>query len=78
MYKARAVLWLMAFTKSTGIKYGLTINSEVDERYSYVRSTEQPASIFWMRSKSSEAGRAAAAFNRGMDGMSDAVRTRNQ
>ena len=69
---------LWQFTKSTGIKYGLTINSEVDERYSYERSTEAACQYFLdAKQKFGSWTMAAAAFNRGMEGMSDAVKNQD-
>ena len=66
---------LWQFTKSSGIKYGLTINSEVDERYSYEKSTEAACKYFLEgKQKFGSWTMAAAAFNHGMDGMDDAVK----
>ena len=66
---------LWQFIKGTGIKYGLTINSEVDERYSYEKSTEAACKYFLeAKQKFGSWTMAAAAFNRGIDGMSDVVK----
>jgi len=66
---------LWQFTKSTGINYGLTINSEVDERYSYEKSTEAACKYFLeAKQKFGSWTMAAAAFNHGMDGMGDVVK----
>lgn len=66
---------LWQFTKATGIKYGLKINNEIDERYSYEKSTEAACKYF-MEAKQQFGSwtMAAAAFNRGIDGMDDAVK----
>ncbi|HYV94540.1 MAG TPA: lytic transglycosylase domain-containing protein [Chitinophagales bacterium] len=66
---------LWQFTRSTGIHYGLIINSEVDERYSYEKSTEAACKYFLDgKQKFGSWTMAAAAFNHGMDGMGDAVK----
>jgi hypothetical protein len=66
---------LWQFTKSTGLHYGLIINSEVDERYSYEKSTEAACKYFLdAKEQFGNWTMAAAAFNRGMDGMGDAMK----
>ena len=66
---------LWQFTRSTGIHYGLIINSEVDERYSNEKSTEAACKYFLDgKQKFGSWTMAAAAFNHGMDGMGDAVK----
>lgn len=65
---------LWQFMKATGQQYGLTINSEVDERLSYEKSTE--AACRYLKAAKEKYGSwttAAASFNRGMDGMDAAV-----
>jgi len=65
---------LWQFTKATGQKYGLTINSEVDERLSYEQSTEAACRyLLEAKEKYGSWTTAAASFNRGMDGMDAAV-----
>ena len=68
-------LGLWQFTKSTGQHYGLTINSEVDERMSYEKSTE--AACKYLIDAKQQFGSwtvAAASFNRGIEGMSEVVK----
>lgn len=68
-------LGLWQFLKSTGISYGLTINSEVDERMNYEKSTEAACKYFInARQQLGSWTMAAAAFNRGTEGMAEAVR----
>jgi membrane-bound lytic murein transglycosylase D len=68
-------LGLWQFIKGTGLSYGLTINSEVDERMSYEKSTEAACRYFLNAKKQFGSWTvAAAAYNRGMDGMSDIVK----
>jgi membrane-bound lytic murein transglycosylase D len=72
---ASGALGLWQFTKSTGLHYGLTINSEVDERMSYEKSTEAACRYFLdAKSRFGSWTMAAAAFNHGMEGMDDAVK----
>src|ERR1043165_2971947 len=66
---------LWQFTKSTGTKYGLTINNEIDERYSYEKSTEAACKYFLdAKQQFGNWTMAAAAFNHGMEGMDDVVK----
>jgi membrane-bound lytic murein transglycosylase D len=62
------------FIKPTGQKYGLEITEEVDERYNVEKSTEAACRYFreaWQKFGSWTL--AAASYNRGIDGMSDAL-----
>ena len=63
------------FLKATAVHYGLEVNEEVDERYNVVKATEAACRYFldsyaqygnWTLS--------AASYNRGPDGISDALR----
>jgi hypothetical protein len=59
------------FMKSSGQKYGLEITSQVDERYHLERATE--AACLYLKEAHSRFGSwtlAAAAYNRGMSGIS--------
>ncbi len=68
-------LGLWQFTKSTGQQYGLTINSEVDERMNYEKSTEAACRYFIeAKNKFGTWTMAAAAYNHGMNGMLDVVK----
>ncbi len=72
---ASGALGLWQFTKATGIHYGLTITSEVDERMSYEKSTEAACKYFLdAKQQFGSWTMAAAAFNHGTDGMSDVVK----
>ena len=67
-------LGLWQFIKSTGQNYGLTINGEIDERMSYEKSTE--AACRYLKTAKEKFGSwttAAASYNRGMEGMQQAV-----
>jgi hypothetical protein len=62
------------FLKGTAIRYGLEVNAEVDERYNLEKATQ--AACDYLRDAYREYGSwtlAAASYNRGMDGVSDAV-----
>lgn len=62
---------LWQFMKPTGLKYGLTINDEVDERMSYEKSTEAACKYFIeAKEKFGSWTMAAASFNMGIDGLS--------
>lgn len=64
------------FLKTTGQEYGLEITEEVDERYHVEKSTE--AACRYFRKAFEQYGSwtlAAAAYNRGMDGITDALRS---
>jgi membrane-bound lytic murein transglycosylase D len=58
------------FIRSTGLKYGLTINSDVDDRRNFFRSTQ--AAIEYLRFLYQDLGSwtlAAAAYNMGEEGL---------
>ncbi len=58
------------FMKSTGIAYGLTISSEIDERYHLEKSTR--AACTYLKKAKGQLGSwalAAAAYNRGLPGI---------
>lgn len=62
------------FIKTTGIKYGLEINEEVDERYHVEKATEAACKYFkdgWAIYRNWTL--TAASYNRGMDGLSKAL-----
>ncbi|TRZ76333.1 MAG: hypothetical protein D4R97_00940 [Bacteroidetes bacterium] len=62
------------FLKPTAIRYGLEVNEEVDERYNVIKATEAACQYFLEAySKYGNWTLAAASFNRGQDGMSDAI-----
>ncbi len=62
------------FMKSTARKYGLTVNDEVDERYDLEKSTEAACKYFLdAKEKFGSWTMAAASYNRGMAGLSNAV-----
>jgi len=62
------------FMKSTALKYGLEVNEEVDERYDLEKSTEAACKYFLdAKEKFGSWTLAAAAYNRGMVGLSNAV-----
>jgi hypothetical protein len=63
------------FLNTTGKKYGLEITEEVDERYNVEKSTEAACQYF--REAYQQYGSwtlAAASFNRGVNGLSDALK----
>ncbi len=71
-----AGLW--QFIKTTGQSYGLIINAEVDERLSYEKSTEAACKYFLeAKEKFGSWTTAAASFNRGIEGMSAAVKNQD-
>jgi membrane-bound lytic murein transglycosylase D len=62
------------FLKGTAIKYGLEVNAEVDERYNLEKATQ--AACDYLKDAFIEYGNwtlAAASYNRGLDGVSNAV-----
>lgn len=62
------------FIKTTGIRYGLEINEEVDERYNVEKATEAACDYFrdgWSTFRNWTL--TAASYNRGMDGLSKAL-----
>jgi len=62
------------FLESTGRSYGLEINSEVDERYHLTKSSRAAAKyLLDAKAKFGDWLLAAAAYNRGMDGLSKAI-----
>ncbi|MCX6284480.1 MAG: lytic transglycosylase domain-containing protein [Bacteroidetes bacterium] len=62
------------FLKPTAIHFGLEVNEEVDERYNVARSTEAACKYFLESyAKYGDWTLVAASFNRGQDGLSDAV-----
>jgi len=62
------------FLKSTAILYGLEVNEEVDERYNVARSTEAACRYFLEAyAKYGNWTLVAASFNRGQDGLTDAL-----
>ncbi|MEI7489766.1 MAG: lytic transglycosylase domain-containing protein [Bacteroidota bacterium] len=62
------------FLKPTALHYGLEVNEEVDERYNVARSTEAACRYFLESyAKYGNWTLVAASFNRGQDGLSDAV-----
>lgn len=67
------------FLKATGIKYGLEIHEEVDERYHLEKSTE--AACKYLLDSFRMFGSwtsAAASFNRGQQGFSDALNSQEE
>ena len=69
------------FLKPTAIHYGLEVNEEVDERYNVVKATEAACRYFLDSfEKYGNWTLVAASFNRGQDGLTDALenqKTRN-
>ncbi|MBA3649757.1 MAG: lytic transglycosylase domain-containing protein [Chitinophagales bacterium] len=68
-------LGLWQFMKTTGQRYGLEISAEVDERLSFEKSTE--AACRYLLDSKQRLGSwtlAAAAFNMGLDGLSEVIR----
>ncbi|MCX6286585.1 MAG: lytic transglycosylase domain-containing protein [Bacteroidetes bacterium] len=62
------------FLKPTAIKYGLEVNEEVDERYNVAKATEAACQYFLEAyAKYGNWTLVAASFNRGQDGLSDAL-----
>ncbi len=62
------------FLKPTALHYGLEVNEEVDERYNVAKSTEAACRYFLESyAKYGNWTLVAASFNRGQDGLSDAV-----
>ncbi|MCX6282001.1 MAG: lytic transglycosylase domain-containing protein [Bacteroidetes bacterium] len=62
------------FLKPTAIHYGLEVNEEVDERYNVAKATEAACHYFLESfAKYGNWTLAAASFNRGQDGLSDAL-----
>ncbi|MFH1296624.1 MAG: lytic transglycosylase domain-containing protein [Bacteroidota bacterium] len=62
------------FLPSTGRKYGLEVNSEIDERYNLIKATE--AACKYLQEAHDSFGNwtlAAAAYNRGFNGMERAL-----
>ena len=58
------------FIKETGIKYGLEINEEVDERYNIEKATEAACAFFnEAHKKYNSWTMAAASYNRGINGI---------
>ncbi len=71
--KGAAGLW--QFVKPTAIKYGLVVNEQIDERLSLEKSTEAACRyLLDAKQKFGSWTMAAAAFNRGMEGLEAAVR----
>ncbi|MCS6990407.1 MAG: transglycosylase SLT domain-containing protein [Chitinophagales bacterium] len=71
----QGALGLWQLMKPTAQKYGLTINAEIDERLHPEKATE--AAIRYLKDAKERFGSwtmAAAAFNRGMEGLEAAVR----
>lgn len=63
---------LWQFMKPTGMKYHLTINSEIDERMNFEKSTQAACKYFLeAKQKFGNWTMAAASFNMGMDGLSN-------
>ena len=62
------------FLKTTAIQYGLEVNEEVDERYNVAKATEAACQYFFEAyAKYGNWTLVAASFNRGQDGLSDAL-----
>ncbi|MCK9218416.1 MAG: lytic transglycosylase domain-containing protein [Bacteroidales bacterium] len=62
------------FIKPTGIKYGLEINENVDERYHITKATEAACHYFQDAFRTFKSWTlVAASYNRGIDGMSKAL-----
>jgi len=62
------------FLKPTAIHYGLEVNEEVDERYNVAKATEAACQYFLESyAKYGNWTLVAASFNRGQDGISDAL-----